>query len=170
MAYVQFGEDNLSCCYSSATEEPSGEDWYLVPEGSEGKTFYKLVDGNVVALSLEEVQEHHANLIANAQRRDVKNIVSTILGKTDWLVQRHTEQVALNTTTSLTESEYSDLVLYRAQIRELSNNTNLSFPLDYPEFPLENRYPLRLVDTFDSVVVPTDLVTDTIEPPAEIGG
>lgn len=51
-----------------------------------------------------------------------------LLYQTDWLVQRHQEQLALNMDTTLTAENFTRLLHYRQLLRELSDK----YPLDTP--------------------------------------
>ncbi|NDV21039.1 phage tail protein, partial [Pseudodesulfovibrio sp. JC047] len=44
-----------------------------------------------------------------------------LLTESDWLVQRHNEQLALNISTRLTDNQYSELLTYRQSLRDWPN-------------------------------------------------
>lgn len=60
-----------------------------------------------------------------------------ILHETDWLVSRHLDQKALNIPTTLTEEDYTSLLLYRQQLRDLGNTQNMSLPFQEVEWPIK---------------------------------
>ena len=87
-----------------------------------GKYKYKLTSGNIVVEKTEAekwtVAEKKAEKIAS-----VKGQADNLLSATDWKVIRHRDQVETSSgiSTSLTESEYSALLIFRESIRTTSN-------------------------------------------------
>jgi hypothetical protein len=60
---------------------------------------------------------------------DIRNIR---LYETDWMVIRHRDQVEAGTATTLTNTQYQNLLIYRQALRDLSkdyNNDNVIWPL-----------------------------------------
>lgn len=139
MPYVKFSSNNYSTDYTlSVTEEdPDFSSWYEVPS----RGAYKLVDGVVQECSFEE---HENSFIAGRKPPymvELKNYVAHFLNDTDWLVQRHREQVETEATTSLTAEEYTQLTSYRQYLRELSNNFQIDFTTTTLQpFSLNNKY------------------------------
>lgn len=46
-----------------------------------------------------------------------------LIAATDWLVQRHAEELALDIATTLTPEQHADLLTYRQALRDLPDNT-----------------------------------------------
>ena len=70
----------------------------------------------------------------------VKPMIKEFLTSTDWLVQRHKEQLDTETTTSLTAEEYVELISYRQYLRQLSSQTEFDDSFEFQEFGLRDRY------------------------------
>lgn len=52
---------------------------------------------------------------------EIKSRCARLLGFTDWQVMRHQDQKYLNNTTSLTSTEYTDLLINRQKLRDASS-------------------------------------------------
>jgi hypothetical protein len=132
----------------SETEPDYGSSkWYLVPEEIENCRFFKLVDETVVALDESEIREYYESLTNKAFFDNLRVKTSNSLLLTDWLVQRHTEQVSAKVKTSLNESEFNSLISWRQKMRDISNSTHKDpSEITIPEYPLKSRYPLPLID------------------------
>ena len=150
MSYVRFNEQNISIQWTATEQE--GDGWYQVPEEHEGFNFYKLENNQVLPLAQVEEKEYKRNVFKGAFQISIKAAVSSILTETDWLVQRHSEQVYTNGETSLTDIEYEELIQYRSDLRALSNQD--SYPEEYviPEFPLKSRYSFKFVEDLESLL------------------
>ena len=138
MSYVKFNDQNISEVQSLYEQE--GEGWYQVPEEHEGHNFYKLVNGQVIPFTENEIKQHNRDVFKSSYQKSIRLSVSNILSETDWLVQRHLEQSSSEEETSLSNSEYSSLLAYRSSLRSLTS-ANL-YPEEYviPEFPLKDKY------------------------------
>jgi len=71
---------------------------------------------------------------------EVKNLVQYFLTDSDWLIQRHREQVETGSTTSLTEEEYNEFLSYRQYLRELTSKEDYDETFVFREFALKDRY------------------------------
>lgn len=71
---------------------------------------------------------------------EVKNLIGYFLSDSDWLVQRHKEQVETGSTTSLTTEEYTELLSYRQYLRGLSSKDDYDETFAFREFALKGRY------------------------------
>lgn len=56
--------------------------------------------------------------------------------ETDWLVQRHQEQIMLNIATTLTDEKYAELLAYRQQLRDLTNTFPKNTPAQQVTWPV----------------------------------
>jgi hypothetical protein len=56
--------------------------------------------------------------------------------ETDWLVQRHQEQIMLNIATTLTNEKYVELLAYRQKLRELTNTFIKTTPAEQVTWPV----------------------------------
>lgn len=56
-----------------------------------------------------------------------------MLMATDWLVQRHAEELALGLDTTLTPEQHTDLLTYRQALRDLPENTTDPTNPNWPE-------------------------------------
>ena len=149
MSYVKFNEKNISTQWSATEQE--GDGWYEVPTEHEGHNFYQLKDGEVVPLSTENLENFHLNRFRASRQGRVRLTIRQILNNTDWLVQRHTEQVSLGTETSLSDLEYQNLIEYRADLRSLANEDLTAEDFDPPVYPLKERNPIIFVDELESL-------------------
>lgn len=62
---------------------------------------------------------------------NAKNARDTLLTNTDWLTLRHADQLARNVTTTLSSTQYTDLLAYRQALRDLPTNSqwpDITFP------------------------------------------
>ena len=143
MPYVKFNEKNISTQLVETEQE--GDGWYEVPKEHEGYNFYELKDGTVIPLSNEKLESYDLGRFRASRQGRVRITMRQILNNTDWLVQRHTEQVSLGVETSLSDSEYQSLIEYRAALRSLGNQELTTEDFDPPIYPLKNRNPI----TFD---------------------
>ena len=147
MSYVQFNEKNISTAWAASEQE--GDGWYEVPEEHEGHNFYKLVDGDVFPLSGKDLENFHLDTFRVSRQERVRIAIKMILSNTDWLVQRHTEQVGLGGETSLSKAEYGSLVEYRNALRILSNEELTTEDFDVPTYSLSDRYPITFADELE---------------------
>jgi hypothetical protein len=143
MPYIQFGSNNYSVAYIENEPLIKTSDWYELPEGLEENSHYKLVDGVVQVCTEDELR--NAFYAANPHLKDhfnhilSSNIVD-FLSNTDWLIQRHSEQISSSLTTSLTDDEYNYIVQYRHYLRELTNQNHDKETFVFQEFTMNDRY------------------------------
>jgi CMP-N-acetylneuraminic acid synthetase len=158
MAYVKFNDQNISEVYVSSEQEDDG--WYEVPQQYEGIIKFKLVNGQVLPFTDQEDLQHRRDTFKSSYQNDLKINVSRVLTETDWLIQRHSEQIQSNESTSLTNKEFEDLLKYRSDLRSLSNED--LYPEEYviPSFPLLNRYSFFSITTLESLnqIIPQELI------------
>lgn len=158
MAYVKFNEQNISEVYVASEQE--GDGWYEVPQEYEGSTRFKLVNGQVVPLTDKDELQYRRDTFKSGYQNSLKINIARVLTETDWLIQRHSEQTLSNATTALTSKEIEDLLKYRSDLRELSNE-NL-YPEEYviPSFPLANKYSFFSITGLESLSqsIPHDLI------------
>lgn len=57
------------------------------------------------------------------------------LAETDWLVQRHQEQLLQSISTTLTSTQFTDLLNYKQQLRDLTNTYSKTTPTDQVIWP-----------------------------------
>ena len=57
------------------------------------------------------------------------------LGELDWIVQRHQEQLALNISTTLTNEQYIAVLVYKQQLRDLTNTYSKTTPTEQVTWP-----------------------------------
>lgn len=140
MGYLKFNENNINEQFS--LDKPEDIDgWYEIPEEYHQLNYFRLVDGSVIPFTEEEVLQYRKELFKKSYQFDLKINVSSVLTDTDWLVQRHKEEVDAGSTT-LTSEEYQSLVQYRASLRALTNSD--LYPNEYviPSYPLAEKYPI----------------------------
>ena len=58
------------------------------------------------------------------------------LNSTDWLVSRHTEEKLLGSNTTLSESQFTKLLTYRQQLRDITNQYTTLDDVIWPVNPL----------------------------------
>lgn len=147
MSYVKFNEKNISIEWASQKQD--GDGWYEIPEEHDGHNFYKLEGGKVLPIAGDELESFNKNLFTESRKQNVKLTIRDILSATDWLVQRHTEQVSLGGETSLSKVEYESLIQYRAELRTLSNQEFSAEDFDIPTYPLNERYPISSTNNLE---------------------
>jgi len=147
MSYVKFNEKNISTEW--VVSEQEGDGWYEVPEEHEGHNFYKLENGIVVPLVDEDLKNYHLDRFKVSRQERVRITIRQILSGTDWLVQRHTEQVSLGAETSLSDSEYQSLIEYRSDLRSLSNEELTVEDFESPIYPLKERHAITFAEELE---------------------
>lgn len=82
----------------------------------------------------EAINEDAANTVYNvwtlADERNMR------LNSTDWLVSRHNEEKLLGITTTLSESKFTQLLTYRQQLRDITNQYTTLDDVIWPINPL----------------------------------
>jgi hypothetical protein len=58
------------------------------------------------------------------------------LNSTDWLVSRHTEEKIIGMNTTLSESQFTKLLTYRQQLRDITNQYTTLDDVVWPVNPL----------------------------------
>jgi hypothetical protein len=58
-----------------------------------------------------------------------------ILGSTDWIVQRHQDQLFLNNQTNLSPDQFLELLTYRQQIRDVISSEDAADSVQWPARP-----------------------------------
>ena len=147
MSYVKFNEKNIGTEWVASQQD--GDGWYEVPEEHEGHNFYKLENGIVVPLANEDLTNYHLNRFRASRQGRIRVTIRQILSGTDWLIQRHIEQVSLKSETSLSTLEYQSLIEYRAALRSLSNQELTAEDIQILEYPLKERNPITFVDELE---------------------
>jgi len=71
----------------------------------------------------------HGQLISVEEVRRVRD---EKLSSTDWVIQRHSEEVSDNAEPSLSPDKYSAWLSYRKDLRDITENYT---PIDNPEYP-----------------------------------
>lgn len=87
---------------------------------------FKLVDGQAVALTPEEVQAKYANLAYNSGLTKAKNQRNTLLFATDW---------TQNSDVALSESQKQAWATYRQSLRDLPDSVNADGTFVLPVAP-----------------------------------
>lgn len=157
MGYLKFNDQNIGEVFSlDRPEDITG--WYEIPEDYHTLSHFKLVDGVVIPFTEEEILQRNRDSFKKSYQIDLKIHISNVLSDTDWLVQRHKEEIDAGSTT-LTTEEYQSLIQYRANLRAITNMD--LYPNEYviPEYPLSERYPingLKLLLEFIAMI-PEDL-------------
>lgn len=82
----------------------------------------------------EAINEDAANTVYNVWTLvDERNMR---LNSTDWLVSRHTEEKILEMSTTLTDSKFTQLLTYRQQLRDITNQYTTLDDVVWPINPL----------------------------------
>lgn len=126
-----------------AMDPPEGEtDWYEVPEEllESGHPFYVLENSVLRAPTSEEKEQDLYEMNTPMVRYDLGRNIELFLNQTDWLITRHREQVDAGATTSLTTTEFQDLVNYRDYLRNLHNSDIDYRTYNLQEYTLNDRY------------------------------
>jgi hypothetical protein len=82
----------------------------------------------------EAINEDAANTVYNVWTlTDERNMR---LNSTDWLVSRHTEEKIIGMNTTLSESQFTKLLTYRQQLRDITNQYTTLDDVVWPVNPL----------------------------------
>lgn len=96
---------------------------------------------------IQWVDEHFDKIVQAAKNsKSIETAVTMtmmraqLLYETDWVVQRHMEQKAMNVTTSISETVYNSLLQYRQILRDLTltyDSTTIASDVSWPTNPLD---------------------------------
>lgn len=145
MSFVQFNSDGFSVSYTRSSESP-GDSWYEIPSDIDGRDFYKLVDGSVIIASDEDILENQRKDFIETAKVDLKRFISKFLSETDWFITRHKEQQELQIETTLDLGQYTELINYRAHLR----NLNVTEDIDIRELNLPQKY-IDLIPSYNNL-------------------
>lgn len=65
-----------------------------------------------------------------------RNKRDALLNDTQWLVQRHRDQIEVGEQTTLTNEEYKALLTYRQALRDVTLQKDFPTEVIYPEYPI----------------------------------
>lgn len=65
-----------------------------------------------------------------------RNKRDQLLGDTQWLVQRHRDQIEVAEPTTLTDDQYKALLTYRQALRDITKQEGFPKEVIYPEYPI----------------------------------
>ena len=88
---------------------PDDDEFGIFPVRPEDMIDDHIIQGQVYNIETYKVEDTQISLNKKAE---------TFLNKTDWLVQRHREQVDLGIETSLSHQEYGELLNERQSVRD----------------------------------------------------
>lgn len=129
---------------SIISQQPFDDDnnWYEIPEEllEVGYPFYVLENSVLRAPTPEEKDQDLYELNTPMVKSDLSRNIELFLNQTDWLVTRHRDQVDAGSTTSLTTTEFQDLVNYRGYLRSLHNSDIDYRTYSLQEYTLNDRY------------------------------
>ena len=86
-----------------------------------------------ISLDLDEVLEQLIQ--ADIPVVTMEMTRSQLLYDTDWIVQRHQEQLALGSATTLTPEQYITVLNYKQQLRDLTNTYSINTPTEQVVWP-----------------------------------
>lgn len=127
MYYSKFDEFGNQTESMLATEDP-GADWHLIGEDIVGKRF-RLVSGEVVEMTAEEIQSENEDLILAGTKQRVRDQRAKLLVDSDWTV---------NPQVPLSEEKAAAWAQYRQSLRDFPSTitieqikagTDLSWPV-----------------------------------------
>lgn len=153
MGYLKFNDqNNVEEFSSSVPSDITG--WYEIPEEYHHLSHFKLIDGIVIPLTEDERLQKEKDTFKKSFQKDLKMQVSRILTDTDWLVQRHTEELNSNSqSTTLNVEEFQSLLEYRANLRAMTNQDLYPEQYVFPNNTLAEKY--RTVSMADLDILKT---------------
>lgn len=91
----------------------------------------QLVNGKAIDRPLEEIQADVNGVVCARMRAERNRRIKAV----EWLKQRHSDELALNLTTTLTAEQYQALIEYIQALREVPQVTQDPFNPTWPEKP-----------------------------------
>lgn len=96
-----------------------------------------LVHDDMVAMTTEEIELHKNPKPTSEQLADEARLKrDQLLSDTQWLVQRHRDQIEVAEPTTLTADQYKVLLTYRQALRDVSTQTGFPDNIVWPSCPL----------------------------------
>ena len=94
------------------------------------------VKPEMVLMSDDEVEAHlNPKPTLEQLSADVRNKRDSLLLSSQWLVQRHRDQLESGITTILTADEYAALLQYRQDLRDITKQIGFPNEINWPELP-----------------------------------
>lgn len=124
MRYIKFDENNIQEQAILAEENP-GEGWHEVVEDIDGKVF-KLVSGNVVAMTQEEKDSYYFLLKTNYSYATLRSDRNEMLMRSDWTQLPNS---------GLSEEKRVSWETYRQALRDLPGTMTEGLEYTLPEVP-----------------------------------
>jgi hypothetical protein len=123
--YMNFTEDGTQAS-SILSETNPGEGWYKIEEEIEGKLF-KLVNGQVVALTDTQKEAYIQELRTDAAYLTLRRERDELLMKSDWTQLSNS---------NLTEAKAAEWETYRQALRDLPETMTEDLTYTLPESPV----------------------------------
>ena len=96
-----------------------------------------LVHDDMVAMTTEEIELHKNPKPTSEQLADEARLKrDQLLSDTQWLVQRHRDQIEVGEPTTLTADQYKALLTYRQALRDVPLQKDFPTKVIYPEYPI----------------------------------
>ena len=124
MRYIKFDENNIQEQSMLADENP-GEGWHEVVEDIDGKVF-KLVSGNVVAMTSEEKDSYYLSLRTTYSYANLRAERNEMLTRSDWTQLPNS---------GLSEEKKAAWETYRQALRDLPETMTEGLEYTLPEVP-----------------------------------
>jgi hypothetical protein len=124
MRYIKFDENNIQEQSMLADENP-GEGWHEVVEDIDGKVF-KLVSGNVVAMTSEEKDSYYLSLRTTYSYANLRAERNEMLMRSDWTQLPNS---------GLSEEKKAAWETYRQALRDLPETMTEGLEYTLPEVP-----------------------------------
>jgi hypothetical protein len=124
MRYIKFDENNIQEQSMLADENP-GEGWHEVVEDIDGKVF-KLVSGNVVAMTSEEKDSYYLSLRTTYSYANLRAERNEMLMRSDWTQLPNS---------GLSEEKKVAWETYRQALRDLPETMTEGLEYTLPEVP-----------------------------------
>jgi hypothetical protein len=90
-----------------------------------------------IETNIESIKEFARNYKQEEYVPTYKDIRTSYLISTDWIVIRHRDEVELGVQTTITQEEYTELLKYRKYLRDLPEGTNIDDVKSFEEYNAE---------------------------------
>lgn len=145
--YAKFSEQGfIQFCHAYPDGvTPEDNSFIKIPHNDlELNKVWRLVNGNPIIVDIEELTDTFLGITEVDEDKDKLNQwISPVLSSTDWILQRHSEQVIRQIDqTSITDQKYQEILLYRENLRSLTPQIIIE-----PNFLLMN-HPLNEYDLY----------------------
>lgn len=107
--------------------------WAFESDGSQDE----YITDDMVAMTDAEVDQHiNPQPTTDQLSTQARNKRDQLLSDTQWLVQRHRDQIEVAEPTTLTADQYKALLTYRQALRDVPTQSGFPDNIIFPKYPL----------------------------------